>query len=336
MKRLTLLFAGSLVLFAALACSGGGGSERISDGPKATVTERIASDPQAILELARSAIADLESYHAAFVFPAAAGDGERESRWEIEFAVPDSYRILVFLAGGEITCEASIAPDDLSRGQTCREAPTSATQATLAEAVYVGDTIYGRQCKDIDLECEPWEKQPRGQIVIAALSPTFFPQWPLVAMEMAGELELVGQDEVDGVALTHFRGSVNHIRAILENQRRVLTAAGISSFGTECHARLTPTVIDETGELVESAPGTPFDSEEACHELTFEESLESQEPGLSFYDDNPAAIDVWISPDDLLPRRITLVVPPDRPVGLVLAFAVEYSLFDQVQIEAPR
>ena len=336
MKRLTLLFAGSFLLFASLACSGGGDSERISGDPTATVSERIASDPQAILELARSAIADLESYHAAFVFPAAAGDGERESRWEIEFAAPYSYRILVFLAGGEITCEASIAPDDLRRGQTCREVPTSATQATLAEAVYVGDTIYGRQCKEIDLECEPWEKQPRGQIVIAALSPTFFPQWPLLAMEMAGELELLGQDEVDGVALTHFRGSVNHIRAILENQRRVLTAAGISSFGTECHARLTPTVIDETGELVESAPGTPFDSEEACHELTFEESLESQEPGLSFYDENRTTIDIWVSLDDFLVHRVALSIPPDQPGDVAVSFVVEYSLFDQVQIEAPR
>ena len=158
------------------------------------------------------------------------------------------------------------------------------------------------------------------------------PGWPLVALEMAGELGLVGQDKVDGVALTHLRGSVNHLRAILENQRRFLTAAGITSFGRWC----TIVAMNETGELVEAAPGTPVENEELCHEQTFEESLESQEPGLSFYDENRATIDVWVSPENFLVHRVALIVPPDEAGGAEMSFVVEYSRFNQVEIEAPR
>jgi hypothetical protein len=157
-----------------------------------------------------------------------------------------------------------------------------------------------------------------------------------VALEMTGELELVGQDEVDGTTLTHLRGSVNHLRAILENQRRVFTAAGITSFGTECTTALTPTVFDETGELVESAPDTPAESEQRCREQTFEEALENQEPGLSFYDENPATIDIWVSADGFLIHRVALSIPPDQAGAVEGAVVVEYSLFNQVQIEAPQ
>ena len=336
MKRLTLLFAGSFLLFASLACSGGE-SERISSDPPATVSEQISNDPRTILDQAQAAMADLESYHAAFVFPPDPdSDDAQETRLEISFAAPDSFRFLVFLPGGEITCEASIAPDGLSRDQICFEGPTSATETTLSEMVVTGDTIYRRQCEDIDIECEPWEEQPREQVVFPG-SPASHPQWPIVAMEMAADLEFVGQEEIDGVALAHYRGSVNQIRAVMETLRRSAIAAGITSFGTTCTSvALTPTMIDETGKVVESVPGTPVENEERCRERTFEESLASQEPGLSFADDNPATFDIWVSPDDFLVQRVAINISPDQPGGVDFAFVVEYSLFDQVQIEAPR
>ena len=155
-------------------------------------------------------------------------------------------------------------------------------------------------------------------------------------MEMSADLEFVAQEEIDGVALAHFRGSVNQIRAVMETLRRSAIAAGITSFGTTCTARLAPTVIDETGKVVESVPGTPAESEERCHEQTFEESLESQEPGLSFADDHPATFDIWVSPDDFLLRRVALSIPPHGSRDEATSFFMEYSLFDQVQIEAPR
>lgn len=323
MKRLILLFAGSFLLFAAFACGGG-------------ESEQISSDPQALLEQTRAEMAELESYHVVFSFPTDPDYAQEEYRWGVSYAAPDSFRFLVFLPGGEITCEASIAPDGLTRDQICFEGPASATETTLSEMVVAGDKIYRRQCEEIDRGCGPWDEQPRGQIVFPG-SPAFHPQWPMVAMEMSADLEFVGQEEVDGAALTHFRGSVNQIRVMMETLRRSATAAGITSFGTVCKSALpTPTVIDETGKVVESVPGTPVENEERCREQTFEESLASQEPGLSFADDNPATFDIWVSPDDFLVRRVAFSIPPHGSRDVATAFFMEYSLFDQVQIEAPR
>ncbi len=301
MKRFTLLFASFSLLFAALACIGG--VER---------PEPTSGDPQAILDQAQAAMAALESYHAVFIDPGAAEDAQGEYRSGVSYAAPDSFRFVTFFTGGEI-----------------------GTRTILSETVVTGDTIYRRLCEDVDVGCEPWEEQPRGQVVFPG-SPAILPQWPLVAMEMAGDLEFVGQDEVDGVALTHFRGSVNHIRAIFEGLRRSAAAGGITSLGTECTAVLTPIVMNETGEPVEAALGTPVESEGNCREQTFEESLENQEPGLSFYDENHTTIDVWVSPDDLLVHRAAVSIPPDQPGDVAVSFVVEYSLFGQVQIEAPR
>ena len=325
MKRLSLLFAGSYLLFAALACSGAAKSEQISSDLPATVAERISSDPRTILEQTRSAIAALDSYHVAFSLSTHPDDVQEEYRWEVLFAAPDSYRVLLFGAVGETetVCESYRSPDGRSGGSACRDVFTSITGSILTEMVYVGDTLYIRQCEDIETACDPWREQPRGPYVIAGPSASLMPGWPLVALELAGELEIVGQEEVDGVALTHLRGSVNQLRAILENQRRALAANGITSFGEECMTVETPVAMNETGELVE----------ESCRELTFEGS---QESGLNFYDDNLAVIDIWVSPDDLFLRRITLVAPPKQPIGFDVSYVMEYSLFDQVQIEAPR
>ena len=322
MKRLSLLLAGSFLVFAALACGDG-------------EPERFSADPGALLDQAQAAMAGLESYHTAFSFSTQPDDAQGDGRWEVAFAAPDSYRIRVFGAGGESAnageCESYIGPDGLSRGETCREVSTGNTGSTLLETVYVADTIYSRQCEDIETACGPWREQTREPLVMAGPSGALAPGWPLVAMEMAGEFEFVSQDKTDGVALTHIRGSVNHIRAVLENQRRVLTAAGITSFGRWC----TTIAMNETGSLFESAPGTPVENDEICREQTFEESLESQEPGLSFYDENRAVIDVWVSPDDFLVHRVALSIPPDEANGAEISFVMEYSLFNQVEIEAP-
>ncbi len=311
MKGAFFAVGGLFVLFTVFACGGG-------------KSELISIDPQALLDQARAAMADLESYHTAFSVSTHPDDAPEEYLWELEFTAPDSYRILQFGAGGETAsvCEAYIGPDVRSQDETCREEFTSTTGSALAETVYVGGRLYARQCEDVGMACGPWREQPRGPLVSVGPSAALMPGWPLVALEMAGDLDLVGQDKVDGNTLTHLRGSVNHLRMILENQRRVLTAAGITSFGTSCSVEA-------------NFSGQPT-AEPICRELTFEESLESQEPGLSFYDENRAAIDVWVSRDDFLVHRVALTIPPDEASGAEIFLFVEYSRFNQVEIEAPR
>ena len=299
----------------------------------------VSGDPRTLLEQALSAMTDLDSYHVAIGVPTRPGDAREGFGWEIEFAEPDSYRMLLFGVEGESEqrCESYTSPDGSDSGQTCYDVLTNITSRTVTESIAVGDTLYGRQCEDIDKNCEVWREQPRGPFFIAGPSPSFFPQWPLVALELTDELELVGENDADGAAFIHLRGSVNQLRAILENQRRVLNAAGVTSFGEECTAVVAmPRIVERTGEVVEVAPTATAEDEQTCRELTFEESLEQQEPQLSFYDENPATIDLWISPNDLLVHRIVLSVPPDQLGAPAASFTIEYSQFNEIQIEAPR
>ena len=296
-------------------------------GSDAEQTDDVAfrsGDPRALVDEALSAMGQLDSYHVAFGLPIPPDDVREKAGWEIEFEAPDSYRMLLFGAEGESErrCESYLLPDASGTGETCYDVLISISEYTVAETVVVGDTMYGRQCNETDGVCDPWREQPRGPFVIAGPSPSFLPQWPLVALELAEDLELVGEDNVDGVTLVHLQGSGNHLRAILENERRVLTAAGITSFGTECRA--------------EAALPGESQGDEVCRELTFEESLERQEPQLSLYDENPGAIDIWLSPDDFLVHRIVLGIPPDEPGAQEGSFTVEYSQFNQIEIEAPQ
>lgn len=308
MRRAFLAVGGLFVLLAAIAC--GGGDEGLD----------LSNDPQVFWTQANAAMADLDSYHVAFVFPL----GPEEVRWEAEFASPNDYRFLLFSAEGETeeVCE-SYNPPSGGQGQTCRDVLTNVTSRSVFETIMAGDKAYSRQCEDVGEQCEPWQEGPRPQIPIAGPSPTYLPEWPLVALEMAQPVEVVGGEEIDDVTFIHLHGTVNNLRAILENQRRVLTAAGITSFGEEC--------FEEA-----SLPGAP-PGEEICRKLTFEESLERQEPDLSFYDENPATIDIWISPDTFLVRRVALTAqpPPDEPGSGQVPLIVEYTLLNQVEIEAP-
>ena len=311
MKRSILLLAGALFAATSLACDGG---ERLE----------VSDSPQVLWDRANAAMAALDSYHVAFIFPTPPEDLREEVRWEAEFASPNDYRFLLFSAEGETeeVCESYSLPGG-GHGRTCREVLTNITSRSVFETVFVGDKAYARQCQDVGKQCDPWQERPRPELPIAGPSPTYFPQWPLVALEMAQPIKIVGEEEIDNATLIHLHGSVNHLRAIFENERLVLTGAGITSFGEECTAEA-------------SFPGEP-PGEPTCRELTFEESLEQQEPQLSFYDENPATIDVWLSSDDLLVHHIALTIPPHEfPFDEEGTFTIEYSLFNQVKIEAPR
>ncbi len=333
----------ALMLFLLLGANGDeadGGASVSTDTSNAVET----SDPRAIVDQALAAMTELDSYSTAYSLPIRQDDLREEAAWEVEFAVPDSYRFLLFGADGETErrCEPSLNPDGTGGGQTCYDVMTAITAYTVDELVFVGEATYARQCNETDGVCDPWREQPRGPFVIGGPSEAFLPGWDLVALELADGLELVSEDEENGAKLLHVRGSVNQIRAIFENQRRVFTEAGITSFGSECTSRVTPQVveIERDGDVaVVSTPASfasdgSFASDENCRELTFEESLERQEPELSYNDEHPNIIDVWVSPDDALIRRIELSVPLDD-LDFEGSFTIKYSLFNEVEIEAP-
>ncbi|OGO52832.1 MAG: hypothetical protein A2148_06390 [Chloroflexi bacterium RBG_16_68_14] len=310
--RRALLFLATLLFLAVAtgACDGDDESLELPDSP------------EGLWEQARAAMAALDSYAVSFTFPY----GPEEIGWDAEVAAPDSYHFLLVTAEGETKeeCAAPVEEGVFVYGTPCREVFTEITERSVLETILVGDKAYSRQCEDQGTGCGQWQQRPRPQLPIAGPSPTYAPQWPLVAVELAEPVEVVGREEIGGTSVVHLHGRVNHLRAIFENERRVLTAAGISSFGRECTAEA-------------SAPGEP-PGEEVCRDLTFEESLEQQEPDLSFYDKNPAVIDIWVSPDDLFIRRIAIGAPPppEEPESGQVALIIEYSRFNQVQVSPPQ
>lgn len=303
-----LLVALSLALIAT-SC-GQGDEAEISGG-----VEELWGDAQSTMLV-------IQSYHMELIFPTQ----PEEFGIEVDYVAPDSYRLLLFSAEGETTKECEPGAEDgvFVGGEVCREVFTEITGRSVYEAIIVGDALYARECDDLEEGCEDWEQRERPPVVLAGPSPTFAPGWPLVALEQAEPVEVVGLEELDGTDLIHLHGRVNHLRAIFENERRIMTTAGITSFGTECTL--------ETG-----LPGEP-PREEVCRELTFEQSLERQALTLSFYDEQPAVIDIWIDPNSSFVHRIAIGAgpPPDEDDDDRIVIIIDYSRHNAMQIEAPE
>jgi hypothetical protein len=295
MKHVVAVLAAAMLLTVAASCSG----EEVLEGGRTEGAETL-------VEEALAAMDGLNSYRLEMGF----APGEAPPI-VIEFVAPDSYR---------------------SQWTAVRATNGSESPEGVFDIILVGDKAYARQCEALRQDCEDWQEGPRPAVPIAGPSPSFLPQWPLVAMEMAQGVQDLGGERIDGNSLVHLRGSVNHIRAVMENERRIFAATGITSFGEEC-------------KLEAAAPvsGTPIEREQVCRELTYEEALENQEPALSFYDQNPATIDVWLSPDDFLVHRIELTIPPHddpsvevEPPDEETSVLFEYAAFNEIVIEPPR
>jgi len=269
--------------------------------------------PEQLAEDVLAAMADVGSYRSEFSI-----EGE-DAVWTYEYAAPDSYRVLIAVVEESDSSECYVLPDGATAGPC--EGNAESGERSVYESIYVDEHVYTRKCDDIEGGCGDWETNERPPVVIPGPSPSFLPGWPLVAIEMA-QFESLGSEN-DAIVM---RGSVNHLRAVFENQRRVLTAAGITTFGSECTSSPTPEGFED--------PDAPVD--QVCHELTFEESLEQQEPDLSFFDGTPAQIEVTIAPYTSFVRRIALhtEASPDHEEGVELV--IEYSQFGEVQIEAPE
>ncbi len=253
-----------------------------------------ALDAASLREDVVAAMNDLDSYSVEMNL----GEGEP---MVIEYKKPNSYRSLV------------IANDNQTG------------ERTLGELLYVGDTIYARKCNPDGAECKAWDQTDRGDVIVGAASPSYFPQWPIVALEMADNVS---------ASDASIRGTVNHIRAVFENSRRLSSGR---SQGEECSVG-SPPVSGEDGAATTRLPTST--SRPDCRELSDEGELNNQEQDLSFYDDNPATIEAEIDPEShrLTRFKMTFVVPGDdgEPTGEERTITFTYSKFNDVTIEAPE
>ena len=316
MKGIVAALAGATLLLA-FACAD---DETEDKSPNGNIEPEVAT--QRALDVMKA----LRSYRLTVIPSPPSNDPLRELRWVVEFVAPDTYRSLEFDVEGESeeVCESYTDPENQDLITRCYPILTSVTRGILYERISSPDRLYFRECTDVDKDCSEWERYPLTSVPVAPAGPssTYLPQWPLVALEMAQDLQFLGIEEFDGDSLVHLRGVVNPLRAVLENQRRVYTAAGVTSYGVRCE-----------GETVQ--PGEE-PAEQTCRELTYEDVLEKEEPKLISYDRNPATIDIWLSPEDFIVHRISVPIPQEEPRTGEIPLDIRYSLFNEVVIEPPQ
>jgi hypothetical protein len=205
-------------------------------------------------------------------------------------------------------------------------------EGTQAETLYIGDTIYERSCAAGGASCDAWQTSDRESEGVTL--GTYDPRWPVVALEMADRVSVS-----DGV----LRGTVNQIRAIFETIRRVQNEAGVTpQFTRSCTSAVTPVEIREGTPV--STPRRTTEDDLDCRELSFDESLVDQEPGLSFIDEHPSTIEAEFDPDTHLMSRFTITMIDEdyegggspQPSGETSTITFTYSNYDEITIEAPE
>ena len=315
MKGIVVALAGATLLLA-FACA---------DDETEDISPNGYIEPEVATRRALDVMKVLHSYRLTVIPAPTSNDPLRELRWVVEFVAPDTYRSLEFDVEGESeeVCESYTDPENQAFVKRCYPVLTSVTRRTLYERISSPDRLYFRECRDVDKDCSEWAKYLLPSVPVASAGPSssYLPQWPLVALEMTRGLQFLGIEEFDGDSLVHLRGVVNPLRAVLENQRRVYSAAGVTSYGMRCE-----------GEVVE--PGDE-PAEETCRELTYEDVLKKEEPKLIPYDRNPATIDIWLSPEDFIVHRISVRIPQEEPRTGEMPLDIRYSGFNEVTIEPP-
>jgi hypothetical protein len=226
--------------------------------------------------------------------------------FEMDFQKPNSYH-------------SAVVADDDQTGKSTR-----------GETIELGDTAYARKCKPDGSQCEEWDSAPRKEGRVGYGS--YDPQWPVVALEIADGVSFSG-----GV----LRGFVNQIRAILENDKRLGEAAGITpDYGQECSGGAETPIEVHDGTVV-GTPESSGNKDEDCRELTYEGALEGQEPELSFLDQHPSRIDVEFDPETRLVRRFTITIIEESEQAKAQhvethSVTFTYSDYNNVTIEAPQ
>ena len=282
MRALLVILAGATLLLAAGACTGGGGG-------------KTPTDPQELADRALAAMADLDSYRAELDF------GSEVGPLLAEFARPQSYRL---------------------QGSFRQQIGSGEAVDRVIESIYIDRDSYHRECERVDVGCAEWEKSQGNTPAPAGPSPFYLPQWPLTALDIAEGLALDEREELGGEPVLKLTGTVNHIRAVMENLRVLYTEAGLTAFGQDC--RDNP------------------DGGQTCRDLTFDEALQQQEPGLTFFDGHPGTLEVWLSAQDYRVHRVRLTVPPfddpsqgGDPSAVETSVSFDYSKFNDVTIKAP-
>ena len=270
-----------LVSFAAAACGDGG-----------SAPSEQQQDAASILGHAQSGMSGLDSFRAVMTIETAEGLSDFIMDWRR----PDSFRVVIPWEEQEEGAEGS-------KG--------------VSEGIVIGNSAYARQCKAEGEDCGEWSESQRISVYIPLQYPSFDAHWPIVALGLIVDGQIVGEEELDGVACIHVAGKLNQLRAISQTLEESLREQGATTYGRECTA----------------TPGEP----QECRDVPIEEFMESQAEDIGRGDENPAPVDIWVGRDDkLLHRFATGTLPENLKQTAIITMKFTYSQFDQVEISAPE
>lgn len=283
-----LLSVGWLLLVSVLVSRGGDNGARLSAAP--------GGDAAGLLRQSRAAMLELDS----FQFEMTMQWEGRDITYRLVWQSPDSFYVLY--------------PNAVAHYESGQE--TEITDYGLVEAIAVGDRIYSRQCAAEDEDCQPWGEGVRDGIYVPAFAgEALDPYWTVEVLGLMSDAQIVGQENVHGVACTRIRGKANVMQAMIQSWRRAEEIRGPMYWGEEC------TTIDSDAG-----------AQDECHSLSLDEYIATNEHSLREQDKNPPSVEVWIGRDDKLMRRLeftTVVAEP--PAG-----SFTFSQFNEVTVEPPK
>ena len=288
---LAILLSVAWLLLVSILASRGGDNAAGSATPQ-------AGDAARLLQQSQAAMLELDSFQAEMT---TSWEG-REDTYRVAWQSPDSFHVL--------------SPYVVAHYESGQE--TEITDYGFVEAIAVGDRIYVRQCAAEDEDCQPWEESARDGLYVPAFAgESLDPMWTIELLGLMSDAQIVGQEDVEGVACTRIRGRANILRAMAQSWRRAEETRGPINWGEEC----TATATEPGGE-----------TQEECHSTTLDEYIALHEDSLREQDESPASVEVWVGRDDKLLRRLEFPLVADQPAGGYFAL----SQFNEVTVQPPK
>jgi hypothetical protein len=286
----TAIFLGGaslLILSTLTSCNGGD-----AVGP----ARSDQSDAGTLLQQAQAAMWRLDSFQLQMT---GVWEG-RETTYTVAWQRPDSFYVL------SPNLESQTEDDEktiVDRG--------------LFEAMAIGDAIYMRQCQAEGEGCDPWQEGPRGAMYVPIWAPELEPMWTIELLGLVSDAQIIGEEDVEGVACTRIQGRANIVQAMIQSWQRIEEERGPIYWGEEC------TGIDSDGG-----------AQEECHDTTLDDYIAMLEDSLREQDENPLPVEVWLGRDDNLMRSLgfpQVLTDEEAPPR-----SWTFSRFNEVDIKPPE
>ena len=287
---LAIFLSVAWLLLVSLAASRGG-----DNGGRLSST--AAPDAAGLLQESRDTMLGLNSFQLQL---SSVWEG-REVTYSVAWQSPDSFHVLYPVLVEESSSEN---PEPVI------------TDKGLYEGIAIGDVVYGRQCTAEGEGCQAWQEGSRENIYVPVAPPEMEPFWTMELLGLMSDAEIVGQEDVEGVACTRIRGRANPMQAMVRSWRHAEGVRGPIYWGEECTTAPT-------------APGGQ--TQEDCHQTTLDEYIAGYEDSIRELDQNPLMVEAWIGRDDSLLRRLQFPQGEQPAEG-----SVTFSQFDEVTVQPPK